>query len=99
MGKTAHIAYDALPAPHQLHPAQLAILLHHGGKVFLRRREILGPVGGDNGVSNLFVYIFAPADDGGVGLFAGVGVNEALGFGCFGSPENGLFWSRCIIYK
>lgn len=90
MGKTADIAYDTLPAAHQLHPAQLAVPLHHGGKVFSGSIEVLGAVGGDDGVGDLFVHVFAAADDGGVGLFAGVGVHEALSFGFFGPVEKGL---------
>lgn len=89
MGKTADIAYDTLPAAHQLDAAELAIPLHHGGKVLFGGREVLGPVGGDDGVGDLFVHVLAPADDGGVRLFAGVGVDEAFSLGFFGSVEEG----------
>lgn len=64
--------------------------MYYGGKVFFGGCEVLGLVGGDDGVGDFFVYVFVLVDDGGVCLFVGVGVDEVFSFGFFGFVEEGL---------
>lgn len=88
MRKLAHGAYDCLPAPRELHAAQLRRSPRQRRVILLGGCLVLLVLGWDHVVCNFLVHVLAPSDE--LRVLARLAPDEALGFGCLGAVEQSL---------